>query len=470
MAYGSLAELADLLRVNFGRQVSSGSFSAGSDASFRGISTDSRTLEPGSVFVALRGETFDGHAFVSQALDHGAVLAIGEQALAIGSSQYWQVPNALGAYQAIARWWRTKVGIPIIAITGSAGKTSTKEMAAVALSRFGSVLKSQANHNNDIGVAQTLLQLQPDHQFAVLEMAMRGPGEIARLAATAQPTHALITNIGTAHIGRLGSRQAIAQAKCELLGVGSLQSAILNGEDELLLTTAKEILQVPAVTFGLSQGQIRGEWDPQAQTIRVGDLTLPIPLPGRHHALNWISVVALVQQLGLDLTRLEDPMDLLDLSAALPGRHQVIQLPGDIQVWDETYNAAPEAMIAALQALCQTPGRHGAVLGPMRELGIHAADLYAQVGSAAAQLPLDYLLLLDPDGEMDPLLRQLQGSQFCQSCQTGDQLLQTLASWVRPGDRILFKAARAVGLERVMGQFIEQSIGDKERCEDSRSR
>lgn len=452
MAHGSLQELADLLQINFG------SFSAGSEASFRGISTDSRTLEPGSVFVALRGETFDGHAFVSQALDRGAALAIGEQALAVGHSQYWQVPDALGAYQAIARWWRTKVGIPIIAITGSAGKTSTKEMAAAALARFGSVLKSQANHNNDIGVAQTLLQLQPDHQFAVLEMAMRGPGEIARLAATAQPTHALITNIGTAHIGRLGSRQAIAQAKCELLGVGSLQSVILNGEDELLLTTADRILQSPAVTFGLSQGQIRGDWDPQAQTIRMGKLTLPIPLAGRHHALNWISVVALVQQLGLDLARLEDPVDL---STALPGRHQLIPLPEDIQVLDETYNAAPEAMIAALQALSQQPGRHGAVLGPMRELGIHAADLYAQVGSAAAQLPIDYLLLLDPDGEMDPLLQQLQGSQLCRSCQTGEQVLQALRSWVQPGDRILFKAARAVALERVMRQFIQERGHEK---------
>ncbi|MGF1574746.1 MAG: UDP-N-acetylmuramoyl-tripeptide--D-alanyl-D-alanine ligase [Cyanophyceae cyanobacterium] len=434
-----------------------------SPQSFSSISTDTRTLLPGSIFVALRGETFDGSRFVEQAFAKGAVAAIIDHPIPsppenVPPGSLWVVPDTLTAYQSIAHQWRQHFQIPIIAITGSAGKTSTKEMVAAALERFGPVLKSAANHNNDIGVAETLLKIEPHHRFVVLEMAMRGMGEIARLATTAAPTHALITNIGTAHIGRLGSQLAIAQAKCELLQAGSLQAAILNGEDDLLLTTAEGILTQPLRTFGLERGDVRGHWDPQAQTVIVDDVTLPIPLPGRHHALNWMSVVALVKQLGLDLAQLQEPVVLPE---ALQGRNQVIQLAGDIGLWDETYNAAPEAMIAALQALCQVPqgvGRRGAVLGAMRELGDHAPSLYAQVGSAVAHLPLDFVLLLDPDGEMDPLAQQVQGSQVFQ---TKAEVIEALVTQVQPGDQILFKAARAVGLEQVMQGFIERHRSQK---------
>ncbi len=413
------------------------------------LCTDSRQLQPGSVFVALRGERFDGHDFIPQALSKGAVAVISQRPT---SGPHFQVSDTLRAYQRLARGWREQFSIPVVAITGSAGKTTTKEMLAAALSRYGSVLKSEANHNNDIGVAQTLLRLQPEHQFAVLEMAMRGPGEIRRLAQMARPTHALITHIGTAHIGRLGSRAAIAAAKCELLQELGQGVALLNGEDPLLLSTAAGLGSGPTLTYGLERGDLRGEWDPQAQTVTVAGLTLPVPLPGRHHALNWMGVLATVRSLGLDWERLREP---IALPTPLEGRNRHLKLAGDVEIWDETYNASPEAMIAALHLLAQTPGRRRwAVLGPMRELGEHAPQLYAEVGRAAAPLGLDWVLLLDPEGEMQPLLDQKPAAQ-AERCGDAAAVLQVLLHQVQAGDRLLFKAARAVELEQVLHRFLQ---------------
>ncbi len=443
MIQGSIASLSQVLRTQPQRILE--------DTHFSALSTDTRQLPPGAVFIALQGETFDGHQFVTQAFERGAVAAITDRPIA---GPHFQVPDTLIAYQQIAHWWRQQFQIPVIAITGSAGKTTTKEMLAKALSRYGTVLKSPANHNNDIGLAQTLLQIQPEHQYVVLELAMRGPGEIARLARTASPTHGLILNIGSAHIGRLGSREAIAQAKCELLTT-SPDLAILNGEDELLLQTAQAYRHQDQslLTFGLERGDLQGHWDPDSQQIHLGDQILPIPLPGRHQALNWMAVLATIHSLGLPLDPLHSP---LDLQTELPGRHHRHTLPQDLQILDETYNAAPEAMIASLQMLSQIPGRRRwAILGPMRELGDFAPDLYAQVGQATAALPLDHLWVLDPAQEMLPLL-QAHPAQRVRSFLSPDQLLTSLLLELQPGDRLLFKAARAIQLETVMQELIRR--------------
>ncbi|MEN9223704.1 MAG: UDP-N-acetylmuramoyl-tripeptide--D-alanyl-D-alanine ligase [Thermostichus sp. BF3_bins_97] len=419
------------------------------------LCTDSRQLQPGAVFVALRGERFDGHDFIPQALAQGAVAVISEQAVA---GSHFRVADTLAAYQQIAKGWRAQFPIPVVAITGSAGKTSSKEMLAAALSRYGTVLKSHANHNNDIGVAQTLLQMRPEHQFVILEMAMRGPGEIRRLAQMAQPTHALITHIGTAHIGRLGSRAAIAAAKCELLQELGQGVALLNGEDPLLLATAAGVWSGQTLTYGLDRGDLQGEWDPVGQRVTLKGLTLPVPLPGRHHALNWMGVLATLLSLGLDLEQLQDPVGL---PAELEGRNQHLKLPGDVEILNETYNASPEAMIAALHLLAQTPGkRRWAILGPMRELGDHSPQLYAEVGRAAAPLGLDRLLLLDPEGEMQPLLDQQPAAQAERFGEV-TTLLEVLLHQVQAGDRLLFKAARAVELEGVLNRFLQEWRGGR---------
>lgn len=436
MITASLAEITAVLGVT----------TAWPGLKFRGISTDSRTVQAGELFLALRGESFDGHRFIEVAFARGAVAVLVDCPTEL--PHLW-VADTLVAYQALARWWRSRFALPVIGITGSVGKTSTKEMLAAALGYYGPVLKSAANHNNDIGVPQTLLQLNSHHQFAVLEMAMRGPGEIARLAATAQPTHGLITGIGRAHIGRLGSQVAIAKAKCELLASLDSGVAILNGEDALLLTTAAHF-STETYRFGLQPGtsDLKAQWQEQALVIDHGDHhhRYPVPLPGRHQAMNYLAALTTLHSLGLDLTPLQAGIQL-DTEGA--GRNQTVLTPDDITILDETYNAAPEAMQAALALLVSEPApAYWAVLGPMRELGEAAPAIYQELGEYAATLPLSGLLLYDPEQELHNL-----GLDTAETFDTITALVQRLEALVKPGDRILCKAARSIQLERVIQQF-----------------
>ncbi|NEQ95606.1 MAG: UDP-N-acetylmuramoyl-tripeptide--D-alanyl-D-alanine ligase [Cyanothece sp. SIO2G6] len=424
-----------------------------------GISTDSRTLQSGNLFVALEGENFDGHAFLDKAGSNGAIAALVHRLPPSVDNlpmPMIQVQNTLTAYQAIARYWRQQVQIPVIAITGSVGKTTTKELLAAVLSTQGNVLKTQANYNNEIGVPQTLLQLEANHDYAVIELGMRGRGEIAELAQIALPDLALITNVGTAHIGRLGSEAAIAQAKCELLEhLPSHGTAILNCDNSRLIQTAAQTWSGSTVTYGLDGGDVRGTLDPAAPNqMRVEGLTaqpmiVPLPLTGRHNALNYLGTLTVASVLQLDLS----PM-LQQIEVSLPsGRARCHLLAHDVVILDETYNAGFESMVAALQLLKSTPGqRHIAVLGTMKELGDWSVELHRRVGIAAKDLQLDGLItLVDPEEQAALVAGATPLPTY--PCSTPDAGVNALAKLIQPGDRILFKASRSVGLEQVMIKF-----------------
>lgn len=443
----SLLQLSKILKTDF--------FSiseADLTTSITGITTDTRHLQPGELFIALEGEKFDGHDYVATAIAKGAVASIVCRQLPFSSSQRIPqliVPDTLQAYQAIASWWRDRFSIPVIGITGSVGKTTTKELIAALLSTQGKVLKTQANYNNEIGVPKTLLELRPEDDYAVIEMAMRASGEIALLTEIARPTIGVITNVGTAHIGRLGSVEAIAKAKCELLAQMPESSiAVLNHDNQLLMDTATTVWQGETITYGLEGGDLTGELiDPN--TLRIEGKDFPLPLSGRHNAINYLAAIAVAKVLEIDITPLRE-----GLNVELPqGRSRRYILPNDILILDETYNAGLESMLASLQMLKETPGeRHVAVLGTMKELGEHSAQFHYQVGEKVKQLDIDCLFVLVDEPETEAIAAGAKGiATECFSKR--EDLLNRLQEIVCPGDRLLFKASNSVGLNRVVEQL-----------------
>ena len=448
----SIAQLAEILTVPL-PAVSEGVLTALGI----GIATDTRTLEGGEVFLALRGENFDGHQFVAKARDLGAIAAIVDRDWQeeLPNFPLLRVDDTLKAYQSIARWWRDQFSIPIVAVTGSVGKTTVKELIAAVLSTKGNVLKTQYNYNNEIGVPKTLLELSPSHHYAVIEMGMRGSGEIALLSQIASPTLAVITNVGTAHIGRLGSEEAIAQAKCELLAEMPADSiAILNHDCDRLIATATEVWQGKTLTYGLEGGDLGGQLL-NHDTILVDGMELPLPLQGRHNAVNYLAALAVGKVLGIDWEVLKQ-----GLSVQLPdGRARRYDLPQDIVILDETYNAGLESMLAALRLLADTPGkRRIAVLGTMKELGDRALEFHRQVGRAARDLHLDALFVFADFEEAAAMAAGAAGLPFVEvediaRENSREDLARHLKEFVTPGDRILFKASHSVELNRVVEKF-----------------
>ena len=433
------------------------------DKTVLGITTDTRSLQAGEVFLALQGENFDGHQFVETAMSQGAIAAIvGADSELVRKSKTEShatnfplllVRDTLQAYQQIATWWRQQFQIPIVTITGSVGKTTTKELIAAVLATQGKVLKTQANYNNEIGVPKTLLELDYGHAYAVVEMGMRGRGEIALLSQIACPTVGVITNVGTAHIGRLGSREAIAQAKCELLAeMPATSIAILNHDNHRLIETAATVWQGSLLTYGLDGGNVRGELL-DVNTLLVVDAgkryEFPLPLPGRHNALNFLAALAVAKVLGIDWDALTG-----DLSLDLPtGRAQRYELSNGITILDESYNAGPESMVAALELLAQTPAkRRIAVLGTMKELGARSQALHRQVGERIQQLGLDRLFVLADPIEAEALTAgatPIPTEQFS----THATLIERLEELLQPEDCLLVKASHSVQLNRIVEHF-----------------
>ncbi|ACK66385.1 UDP-N-acetylmuramoylalanyl-D-glutamyl-2,6-diaminopimelate/D-alanyl-D-alanyl ligase [Rippkaea orientalis PCC 8801] len=425
-----------------------------------GITTDSRYINPGEIFLALRGNTFDGHDFANIAVDKGAIALIVDHHISVKSTKQIpqiQVKDTLLAYQQVAHWWREQLTIPVIAITGSVGKTTTKELISAVLSNYGIVHKTKENYNNEIGVPKTLLELTRQHDYAVIEMGMRGLNEIALLSQIARPTIGLITNVGTAHIGRLGSKEAIAQAKCELLAeMPPDATAIFNHDNSLLVQTAKKVWKGETISYGLEGGDITGELLDN-QTLRVEGMDFPLPLPGRHNALNYLGAIAVAKCLKLDCNVL-----MQGISVNLPkGRSRRYQLSGDILLLDETYNAGLESMKAALELLKEIPGqRHLAILGTMKELGEKSAELHREVGETAKALGIDHLLVLVDDPEAIAIADGALG-MVTECLPTQEELIKRLTEIVQPGDRLLFKASNSVGLNRVVEAFRSWGEGVK---------
>lgn len=428
-------------------------------AGFRRAVVDSREAKRGDLFVALPGEHADGHDFLSDALDRGAsglLVQRTPQSLPDGVVAY-VVEDCLRALQRIAAGHRAALPVKVIGVTGSVGKTTTKEIAAFVLGRRYRLLKNEANYNNEIGLPLTLLKLTPRHERAVLEMGMYAPGEISLLCELARPEIGVVTNVGPVHLERMGSMEAIAAAKAELVeALPSDGFAVLNGDDRRVRAMAKRT-KARVVYYGTSDGcDVRGI-EPESRglegisfTLEYGDERLRVQtrLPGRHLLLNALGATAVALLDGMTLGEVAQAL----AAARVPLRLHVYRGRNDSTILDDTYNASPESMIAALELLADLPGRRIAVLGDMRELGVEEQEGHRLVGREAARVAQ----VIYAVGELGHLIgeeAQRAGHPAVSLWPSKEEAARRLASELRVGDVVLLKASRAMALETILPEL-----------------
>ena len=420
------------------------------------VCTDSRLLTPDDFFVPLRGERFDGHRFLASATEQGiqaAVVARDSEIPIPRNLLHWTVDDTLKAYQQMACLARRNLNSAVVAVTGSAGKTTTRELIRAALAPLGAVQASVGNNNNDVGVPLTLLGVDEQHAAVVVEMGMRGPGEIERLSRCAEPDIAVITNIGTAHIGRLGSREAIAAAKCEITAALSPDGLVVIPAGDPLLDAALaqcwsgRVRRVALIDDDNTTTHVAddlGEYNPLTGRISLGDHSYNCPLEGRHNARNFLLAIAVAHALGVE------PSDLEQLEVEVPGGRNRRRQIGALTILDETYNASPEAVFAALDLLAAQPGRRFAVLGTMLELGADSVRLHKAVIDHAATLNLDGLVTVTTGLEAKAMSDASSKWPRFRQVETPEQAAEPLIEWLRPGDTVLLKASRGIALERLL--------------------
>ena len=421
------------------------------DALVGRVCTDSRQLQAGDFFVPLVGERFDGHHFLAQLPEHKVQAAVVSRSWTEplpSGLLHWRVDDTLLAYQQLALLHRRALAKPLVAVTGSAGKTTTRELIRAALAPLGAIQASEGNNNNDVGVPLTVLGATAADAALVIEMGMRGPGEIERLSRCTEPDLAVITNIGTAHIGRLGSREAIAAAKCEITaGLHPKGTLVIPAGDPLLESALAAVWSGRVLRVRLAD-------DPEVESDLVGDVNgdhlligadrLPLQLEGRHNARNLLLAVAVADQLGVSRKALQA------MQVTVPGGRNRRLQQGGLTLLDETYNASPEAVFAALELLAAQPGRRFAVLGTMLELGERSLELHQEVAARAVQLGLDGLVLVDGGAEGKAMAEVAAPLPHLQLVSHPEDAAAPLAAWLNSGDVLLLKASRGVALERLI--------------------
>ncbi|MBI3317988.1 MAG: UDP-N-acetylmuramoyl-tripeptide--D-alanyl-D-alanine ligase [Candidatus Omnitrophica bacterium] len=440
-----------------------------SGRSFRGISTDSRTLERGSLFVPLVGKRFDGHDFLQEAFDRGAQGALASRwplpGLSAGAEgSVWKVRDTLLALGNLAELHRRRFRAQVAAITGSVGKTTAKGMLHHALSGRRQVLATPGTQNNLVGLPLTLFELKAAHEVAVLEFGTNQWGEIARLTEIARPTLGVVTAIGPAHLETFRDLQGVLRAKAELWEtMDSNSPLVLNADDPLLWEAGKKVKQ-PVVWFGFrKEAQVRAgglTLTPRGSRCLInGRWGLELSVPGRHHVMNALAALACLKGLGEELPA---GMERLRSFSSLAGRLDFREWQG-CTVVDDSYNANPASLQAALEVLGSSAGsgRKILVLGDMLELGEQADSLHAEAGRWAAASKADALLAVGPWAGQSLLKAAWQAGfpgDRGWAFDTAESAGAFLIDFIRPGDWILVKGSRGMRMERVLGCSTISSI------------
>lgn len=420
------------------------------------VTTDSRAVEPGCLFIPIAGTRVDGHDFISQVMEAGALCTLSERDLGEKEFPYIQVKSSLQAVKDLAEYYLRQLDIPVVGITGSVGKTSTKEMIGAVLSQKYRVLKTQGNFNNELGLPLTVFRLREEDQLAVLEMGISDFGEMSRLARVARPDTCVITNIGWCHLENLRDRDGIFKAKTEAFDFMKRDGrAVLNGDDDKL-SQVREVQGKKPLFFGLDAGN--DIWADQIENLGLKgtrcrihgegkSFSALIPIPGRHMVYNALAGTAVGLLYGLSLEEIQAGIESLQ---PVSGRFHIIET-GRYTIVDDCYNANPVSMKASLDVLKDGLGRRVAILGDMGELGENEEQLHAQVGAHGARAGIDAMICVGPlCRHMAEAARREAPDKEVTALDSREELLERLPELVREGDTILVKASHFMGFEQVV--------------------
>ena len=414
----------------------------------RGIVIDSRMVQDDYVFVAIKGERTDGHRYIEQVFADGALAVVTEQPLTI-SKPYILVDSTRQALKDLAAFYLSRLDVKVVGISGSVGKTSTKEMIASVLSRKYQEHKTKGNFNNEIGLPLTIFKLEETHQAAVLEMGISDFGEMHRLAAVAQPDIAVLTNIGMSHLKTLGSRDGILKAKTEMFDhLRGDACVILNGDDDLLCTLT-QVNGKPPIFYGIGASRHKQAYASDIEnlglrgirlTIHLADeaIRVRIPIPGEHNVYNALAAAAVGRQLGLTNEEIKDG---IENARTIDGRTNLIETR-NMTVIDDCYNANPLSMKASIDVLATALGRTIAVLGDMGDLGQDERSLHYEVGRHLAEKGIDILFCAGTlSHETARAVREHNPGCTVYEYDKRDDMVKELLPFLQEGDSVLVKAS-----------------------------
>jgi len=426
---------------------------------FTGVTTDSRGVKPGELFVALKGENFDGHDYCSKALAAGAAGVLVEKTLDLPEDKVLLVQDTLAAYQNIAHAYRKSLkNLRVVAITGSNGKTSTKDLIAACLAKRYKVVKTEANFNNEIGIPKTLLNIRPDTDIAVVEMGMRGFGQIRALKTLVEPDVVVITNVGETHMELLGSLENIARAKSEILeDLLPENIAILNGDDYYIsqMKTGAKIITYGIIAGNIIQGrdiQISGKGTSflctSTATGNIGHIDLP--LIGEHNVMNALAAIAVAETFGVTVADITKALNNVKLTEK---RQQILHF-GLITAINDAYNASPASMEAAFKTLqqllgAQKKGRGVAVLADMLELGENSRAAHTKVGRFVAEAGTKLLITYGKEAKFISWEAARLGVDVIQ-CSNNKEAAAELKNNIKDYDIVLFKGSHSMAVDKVI--------------------
>jgi UDP-N-acetylmuramoyl-tripeptide--D-alanyl-D-alanine ligase len=427
------------------------------EAQVTGISIDTRTLKPGDLFIAIPGPSFDGHNFVEAARNKGAIGALVEHHVESALPQ-WQVANSRLALGTIAAWYRSQFTLPVIAVTGSSGKTTTKEMIASILRQKGQVLASESSFNNEIGVPLTLLGLNDKFDFAVIELGANHPGEIAYTTALVQPRVAVVNNVGPAHIAGFGSLAGVAGAKSEIFsGLGPEGVAVINADDPFASEWRHTAASHQQLSFGMLEaadisGEIIDSTPEGCAKVLIqdtsGEIQVQLPLPGDHNAMNALAAAACARALDISLQEIKAGLSHVK---GVAGRMQTVKHESGSRIIDDTYNANPGSVKAAIKYLANLNGIRILALGDMGELGEEASFYHRQIGVDAKRMGIDKLYTC---GVLSAVTSEAFGDGATHFTEISD-LIAALTPQLQKESTILVKGSRSARMERVVKALTE---------------